>query len=148
MIPINRIRFSQFIILIFFVLLISCKKDEEPYSQTGYASYYANSFEGQETSSGEIYQSEDMTAAHKFLPLGTKIRVTNLENNQSIQVTVNDRGPYAQNRILDLSKAAAEKLNFVEEGETKVEIEVLQAAEGYTLQDSVARDRVDELGQF
>src|SRR5690349_13416431 len=75
--------------------------------QTGKASFYADKFEGVPTASGEKYKHNKLTGAHKTLPFGTTVRVTNLANNQSVEVTINDRGPYVDNRIIDLSKAAA-----------------------------------------
>ena len=72
--------------------------------QTGKASFYADKFEGVFTASGEKYRHNKLTGAHKTLPFGTKVRVTNLENNQSVEVVINDRGPYVEGRIIDLSK--------------------------------------------
>jgi len=98
--------------------------------QTGKASFYADKFEGSPTASGEKYKHAKMTAAHKSLPFGTKIRVTNLGNNQSVEVVVNDRGPYVDGRIVDLSKAAAEKLGFINQGLADVKLEVIDAGDG------------------
>ncbi len=84
--------------------------------QTGKASFYADKFEGVSTASGEKYKHNKLTGAHKTLPFGTKVRVTNLENNQSVEVIINDRGPYVEDRIIDLSKAAAEQLGFINKG--------------------------------
>src|SRR5690606_41693222 len=80
--------------------------------QTGKASFYADKFEGSPTASGEKYRHNKLTAAHKTLPFGTRVRVTNLSNNKTVDVVINDRGPYVENRIIDLSKSAAEKLDF------------------------------------
>jgi rare lipoprotein A len=98
--------------------------------QTGKASFYADKFEGSPTASGEKYRHHRMTAAHKSLPFGTKVRVTNVANNQTVEVVVNDRGPYVENRIIDLSKSAAEKLGFVNQGLAEVKIEVIDAGDG------------------
>lgn len=98
--------------------------------QTGKASYYADKFEGSPTASGEKYRGSKMTAAHKTLPFGTKIRVTNLANNVSVVLEVNDRGPFVEGRILDVSKAAAEKLGFFNQGIAEVKIEVVNAGNG------------------
>lgn len=100
--------------------------------QTGKASFYADKFEGQATASGEKYRHNKLTAAHKTLPFGTKLRVTNLSNNSSVEVVVNDRGPYVEDRIIDLSKSAAEKLGFVTQGITEVKVEVIDPGDGKT----------------
>jgi rare lipoprotein A len=98
--------------------------------QTGKASFYADKFEGSPTASGEKYKHNKLTGAHKSLPFGTKVKVTNLANNQTVEVIVNDRGPYVENRIIDLSKAAAEKLGFINQGLAEVTIEVIDAGDG------------------
>src|SRR5688572_32731771 len=85
-------------------------------TQTGKASFYADKFEGTPTASGEKYRHSKLTAAHKTLPFGTRVRVTNVSNNASVEVVINDRGPYVENRIIDLSKSAAEELGFVNQG--------------------------------
>jgi rare lipoprotein A len=100
--------------------------------QTGKASYYADKFEGQPTASGEKYRHNKLTAAHKTLPFGTKVRVTNLSNNLSVEVVINDRGPYVDDRIIDLSKSAAEKLGFVTHGLAEVKLEVIDPGDGKT----------------
>ena len=92
--------------------------------ETGLASYYGDQFEGKSTASGEPYKAAEMTAAHPTLPFQTKIRVTNLENNKSVIVRVNDRGPYVKGRIVDVSKAAAVKLDFIDKGVARVKVEV------------------------
>lgn len=94
-------------------------------AQTGIASYYADKFEGRKTASGEIYRHDKLSAAHRTLPFGTRLRVTNLANEKSVEVIVNDRGPFTKGRIVDVSKLAAEKLDFINQGLTKVEIVVL-----------------------
>jgi rare lipoprotein A len=98
--------------------------------QTGKASFYADKFEGSPTASGERYKHSKLTAAHKTLPFGTKVKVTNLSNNQSVEVTINDRGPYVENRVIDLSKSAAEQLGFVNQGIADVKVEVIDAGDG------------------
>lgn len=98
--------------------------------QTGKASFYADKFEGSPTASGERYKHNKLTAAHKTLPFGTKVKVTNLGNNQTVEVTINDRGPYVENRVIDLSKSAAEKLGFVNQGIADVKVEVIDAGDG------------------
>src|SRR4051812_36002691 len=78
--------------------------------QKGEGSFYADKFEGKTTASGEIYSHTKLTAAHRTLPFGTRLRVTNIATNETVEVIVNDRGPFAEGRIIDLSRAAAEKL--------------------------------------
>ncbi len=95
------------------------------YRKKGIASWYGKKFHGRSTSSGEKYNMYAMTAAHKNLPLPSYVRVTNLKNNRSIIVKVNDRGPFHANRIIDLSYAAATKLNIVATGTGVVEVEVI-----------------------
>jgi rare lipoprotein A len=94
------------------------------YRERGIASWYGKKFHGKPTSSGEIYDMNAMTAAHKTLPLPTDVRVTNLRNGKSIVVKVNDRGPFVDNRIIDLSYSAARKLDMISAGTTFVEVEV------------------------
>jgi len=100
--------------------------------QTGKASFYADKFEGRPTASGEKYRHGKLTAAHKTLPFGTKVRVTNTANNATVDVTINDRGPYVDGRIIDLSKSAAGKLGFVNLGLAEVKVEVIDAGDGKT----------------
>jgi rare lipoprotein A len=91
----------------------------------GQASWYGPGFHGKKTASGEVFDQGRLTAAHKTLPLGTKAKVTNLENGNSVEVEINDRGPYVGDRVIDLSRAAANALGFVESGLTLVRIEPL-----------------------
>lgn len=92
----------------------------------GIASYYADEFHGKKTANGELFDMNSLTAAHRSFPFGTKVRVTNLENNKSVIVRINDRGPFQLSRIIDLSKAAAMKLDIVQSGTAKVRLEVLE----------------------
>ena len=96
------------------------------FEQTGMASWYGPGFAGKLTANGERFDPDDMTCAHRKLPFHTKIRVTNLENGLSVVVRVNDRGPYAKQRIVDLSKEAAKRLGFVESGVAQVRVEVVE----------------------
>jgi rare lipoprotein A len=91
----------------------------------GIASYYADAFHGKKTANGEKYDMYDLTCAHKSFPFGTMLRVTRLDNNKSITVRVNDRGPYAKGHVIDLSLKAANKIDLVKIGITKVKIEVV-----------------------
>ncbi|MES9993725.1 MAG: septal ring lytic transglycosylase RlpA family protein [Candidatus Thiodiazotropha sp.] len=96
--------------------------DYKGYSARGIASWYGSKFHGQRTSSGEAYDMYAMTAAHKSLPLPSYVRVTNLKNNRSVVVKVNDRGPFHDNRLIDLSYTAAWKLGITAEGTGLVEV--------------------------
>ncbi|WKV13770.1 SPOR domain-containing protein [Marivirga harenae] len=100
--------------------------------QKGTASYYADKFEGKQTASGEKYKHKNLTAAHKTLPFGTIVKVTNLENQEFVEVRINDRGPFVSGRVIDLSRAAAEQLKFINQGLTEVQIEVVDAGDGRT----------------
>jgi rare lipoprotein A len=97
----------------------------EGFHQRGLASWYGKDFDGRKTASGEIYDMNAMTAAHKILPLGTWVRVTNLENGKSATVRINDRGPFVHGRIIDLSYRAATALGVVGPGTSRVEIQAL-----------------------
>ncbi len=97
------------------------------FKEWGVASWYGKKFHGRETSSGEIYDMHELTAAHKHLPLPTFVRVTRVDNGQSIVVKVNDRGPFVEDRIIDLSYAAAVQLDMQGEGKTDVFIEALSS---------------------
>ena len=92
-------------------------------SQTGLASYYNDKFEGKKTASGALYSASKMTAAHPSLPFGTTVKVTNISNDKSVVVIVNDRGPFVKGRIIDLSKAAAIEIDLIDQGVAKVKIE-------------------------
>jgi len=94
-------------------------------TQKGFASYYHDSLNGNRTASGEIYNKRMRTAAHKSLPLGTKVRVTKLSTGKSIVVKINDRGPFVKGRIIDLSRRAARDLGIIKSGVAKVKVEVL-----------------------
>jgi len=96
---------------------------------TGYASWYGDPFHGRRTASGEVYDKYKFTAAHPKLPLGTKAKVTNLKNDRSVVVDINDRGPFVKGRIVDLSLAAARRIGMVDSGIARVRIEVLPASE-------------------
>jgi len=97
-----------------------------PNTQIGIASYYGKKFHKKRTANGEIFNMYKVSAAHKSYPLGTKVRVTNLENGKSIKLVINDRGPFVKGRIIDLSYKAARKLDFVNQGTAKVRIDVIR----------------------
>lgn len=92
----------------------------------GTASYYADKFHGKKTANGEIFDNEDFTGAHRTLPFGTKVLVINTENMKSVVVRINDRGPFVKNRLIDVSRAAADILGMLEKGTAEVEIRVLK----------------------
>ena len=96
---------------------------------TGISSFYAEDFHGKLTANGEVYDMYGLTAAHKTLPLNTIARVTNLENNKSLILRINDRGPYVKDRILDCSYGAAKKLGFINNGTAKVKIEIIEVGD-------------------
>ncbi len=98
--------------------------------QTGIASWYGPGFHGRPTASGMIYDQGELTAAHQTLPLGTKVMVTNLNNGRSTEVSINDRGPFAKGRIIDLSYAAARSLGMIGPGTIPVRIEVVDGPYG------------------
>ena len=95
--------------------------------QVGIASYYGKKFHGRQTANGEVFNMYKLTAAHRVLPLGTRIKVTNLENGRWVEVKVNDRGPFVEGRVLDLSFAAALELEMVNAGTARVMIEIVEA---------------------
>lgn len=101
------------------LFLISCSRK---IVESGKASYYADKFEGRQTSNGEIFKQRKKTAAHRTLPFGTKVTVTNLTNGKSVKVRINDRGPFVKGRMIDLSKKAAKKIDMVNAGVANVEI--------------------------
>jgi rare lipoprotein A len=101
-------------------------KSEPGSIQEGQASYYAHKFHGRTTANGEIYDENKMTAAHKTLPFGTTVRVTNLANGKKVVVRINDRGPFVKGRIIDLSYKAAGELDYITQGVMKVRVEVLR----------------------
>ncbi len=94
--------------------------------QVGVASWYGNEFHGRPTSSGEVFDTNDLTAAHRTLPFGTYVMVTNLENDRSVVVRINDRGPFVRGRIIDLSYAAARTLGLIGPGTARVRLDILR----------------------
>lgn len=115
--------------------LLLCLNGSYAYSKkeiSGLASYYGEGFDGKKTASGEIFNKMDLTAAHKFLPFGTLLKVTNLSNNKTVVVKVNDRGPFVEGRILDLSYKAAQELGFLDEGVAYVRVTVIKEGNNNT----------------
>src|ERR1041385_2553380 len=129
---------KKILVGVFLLLTAACYSQ----TQTGKASFYADKFDGGPTASGEKYKHSKKTGAHKALPFGTKVRVTNLENNKTVEVVINDRGPYVDGRIIDLSKSAAEELDFINKGIADVKLEVIDAGDGKGGGQNVPIDRV------
>lgn len=107
--------------------VVSTHKTNEAKAFYGKASYYYGKWIGRKTANGEIYKRNDMTVAHKTLPFGTMVRVTNLNNNQAVVVRVNNRGPYVKGRVVDLSLAAAQEIQMTKSGVVPVKVEILAA---------------------
>ncbi len=105
------------------ILLVVCFSSCSPkVTQSGKASFYADYFKGRKTANGEIFRQRKLTAAHRTLPFGTKVKVVNLANGRTVKVRINDRGPFVDGRIIDLSKKAARKLDMINAGVASVEI--------------------------
>jgi len=123
-------RFYRFVALAVILLALGCARGPRPQypggAQYGLASWYGRDFNGRPTASGEIFDMYGYTAAHRSLPFGTRVRVTNEANGRSVVVRINDRGPWVEGRILDLSYAAAKQLGMLEAGVIRVRLEVLR----------------------
>ena len=100
--------------------------DSKKHALKGVASYYGPGFHGKKTANGELFNMNDLTAAHKTLPFNTKVKVTNLENKKSVIVRINDRGPFKKGRIIDLSLGAAKKIGLIQAGSAKVKLEIIR----------------------
>ncbi len=100
--------------------------DKSNNEMIGEASYYADKFVGRKTASGKIYNHSEFTAAHRTLPFGSKVRVYNTRNGKEVTVTINDRGPFVEGRVIDLSKEAAKTIGILSSGTTEVILEVLE----------------------
>jgi rare lipoprotein A len=127
------------VFLFFIVLFFSCaKKPMKPadvsqrWSEKGTASWYGNEFKGKPTANGEPFDPEALTAAHKTLPLGTIVAVKNLDNGKSVNLKINDRGPFVHGRIIDCSKKGARELGFLGQGTAEVKIEIVKVGKGRT----------------
>ena len=123
---------SLLIILVFALLLPLSSYASGDYPQYGKASWYGGKFHGKRTASGERFNKHEFTAAHRKLPFGTIIRVTNIRNGKEVYVRINDRGPFVKGRILDLSLASAEALHFNRKGVIRVKIEIISLPSRYT----------------
>lgn len=115
-------------LLALFTLLAGCAShdiDPRGYDQTGTASYYGSRHHGKRTASGEPFDQHGLTAAHRSLPFGTRVQVTNLANDRRVVVRINDRGPHTRGRLIDLSRAAAEQLGMIRSGTARVRVQSL-----------------------
>lgn len=118
-------------------------KEDYSYSEVGISSWYGKDFHAKRTANGEKYDMNALTAAHRTLPLPSIVKVTNLENGRSLVLRVNDRGPYAKNRIIDVSRRAAQLLGFYTQGTTKVRVEVMEK-ESKALKAALTGESVEE----
>lgn len=113
-------------ILLLVIIISACHRKSMPSAvsgtETGLASFYSEAYNGKKTANGEIYNSSELTAAHKKLPFGTRVKVTNLSNGKTVKVRVNDRGPFVAGRIIDLTRKAAKKIDMINDGVVKVKI--------------------------
>ncbi|QXI42721.1 septal ring lytic transglycosylase RlpA family protein [Pseudomonas wayambapalatensis] len=114
--------------LALFSVLAGCAShdiDPRGYDETGTASYYGSRHHGKRTASGEAFNQHGLTAAHRTLPFGSQVLVTNLSNQRSVVVRINDRGPHTRGRLIDLSRAAAEKIGMLRSGTARVRVQGL-----------------------
>ncbi|WP_114782894.1 septal ring lytic transglycosylase RlpA family protein [Botryobacter ruber] len=131
----RRLLFAVNAAVICFLLasLASCTSTSPQFGQRGYteegkASYYSRKLQGRKMANGEPYRRNKMTAAHRTLPFGTKVKVTNLNTKKTVKVKITDRGPFVKGRIVDLSEAAAKKLDYTQAGIAPVKVKVVRAA--------------------
>ena len=118
--------FKLIVVMLFCVMHVPIQVALAAAPEEGEASYYADTLDGNKTASGELYDKSALTAAHGSLPFGTKVRVTYLKTGQSVVVVINDRGPFAKGRIIDLSGAAAKQLGLIDAGHGRVRLEVME----------------------
>lgn len=116
--------YSKLILTLMMLFMVSTGNSFAGQVLEGDASYYADSLDGNKTASGEIYDKNELTAAHRTLPFGTRIKVTYLKTGKSVEVVINDRGPHTKGRLIDLSGAAAKKIGLVDDGHGKVKLEI------------------------
>ena len=122
---INPLTTSTLIALLLLMVVDAQARVSPGHTQDGVASYYHDRFHGRKTASGAAYNKNALSAAHKSLPLGTEVRVTDARSGKSVIVKINDRGPYAKGRVIDLSRAAAREIGLTKKGLAKVKVEVL-----------------------
>jgi len=126
-------RHRTWILILLSLAPLGCAGNEPPPAaalerevQVGFASYYDSRFHGARTASGERYDEKGLTAAHRTLPFGTRVQVTNLNNGRKVIVTITDRGPFTRGRIIDVSRRAARKLDFLRDGTARVRLDVVE----------------------
>lgn len=124
---------KRILILLSTLVLLSCSststnghKQQGGYTESGKASFYAMKFQSRKTANGERFNQQSNTAAHKKLPFGTKVKVTNIKNGKSVIVRINDRGPFIAGRIIDLSRSAFSRIGHLDRGILNVRIKVIQ----------------------
>lgn len=122
--------------------------DATGFRETGIASWYGKDFHGKQTANGERYNMYGMTAAHKILPFETKVKVTNLDNGQSIVVRINDRGPFVTNRVIDLTKTGADKIGMIGPGTARVRVEAIGSVRGQQPDGDIKGDYYIQIGAF
>lgn len=113
--------------------------------EMGLAGYYSDEFQGRKTASGEPYDKSDLTAAHKTLEFGSYVRITRLDNKKSVVVRINDRGPYIKDRVVDMSRKAAEALDLIRDGRAQVKLEVVSKSELTAAPENPAPEKKEEL---
>ena len=127
---------AKFLILFALCIPSLCIPAGTPAQETGYASFYAGKFQGRLTANGERFDTKRFTAAHKALPFNSVVRVTNLENDLSVLVRINDRGPFVEGRIIDLSRVAAAKIEMIGNGIARVSVELIVEGDNKTYHNS------------
>lgn len=136
----HKLMKNKFLVGIFIFLSINMSLSALTlYKNDVTASFYAEKFHGKRTSNGEIFNMNDLTCAHKSLPFNTILKVTNLSNGKSVQVRVNDRGPFVTGREIDLSKAAAKKIGMITSGTAKVKIQIVKIGKNDKLSQQTAK---------
>ena len=136
----HKLMKNKFLVGIFIFLSINMSLSAlSLYKNDVTASFYAEKFHGKRTSNGEIFNMNDLTCAHKSLPFNTILKVTNLSNGKSVQVRVNDRGPFVAGREIDLSKAAAKKIGMITSGTAKVKIQIVKMGKNDKLSQQTAK---------
>ncbi len=121
-------------------------KEDYRYDETGIASWYGSKFHGRKTANGEIYDMNAVTAAHKTLPMPSYARVTNLENGRSLVLRINDRGPFARSRIIDLSRRSAQLLGFQRQGTAKVRVQILASKSRALKANLIGQEKIKQIG--
>lgn len=116
--------------------------------ETGLASWYGGKFQGRPTANGEIFDTNKLTAAHKSLPFGTMVKVVNSANSKSVVVRINDRGPFVEGRIIDLSRAAAEAIGLTKSGVAEVSLSIVKMGNGETYHKKTAANYSIQVGAF